>query len=60
MNIQTTAANEPEVTCNHKPGDVWADGCCTSKKNKTATEGNHRADTPDVDTTGQTANSRKE
>ncbi|MEO1391127.1 MAG: hypothetical protein AAFV85_27660 [Cyanobacteria bacterium J06634_6] len=30
----TTVVKEQEVECNHKPGDVWADGCCTSKKNK--------------------------
>jgi len=30
--INTT--EETEVVCNHKPGDVWADGCCTSKRNQ--------------------------
>jgi hypothetical protein len=38
MNQSTlTMPKEPEVVCNHKPGDVWADGCCTSQKNKKAT-----------------------
>lgn len=23
----------PEVTCTHKPGDLWAEGCCTSRRN---------------------------
>lgn len=39
--VPTTSSNEleneQEVVCNHKPGDVWADGCCTSKKAKKAT-----------------------
>ena len=39
MNNQATAtkADEQEVVCNHKPGDVWEDGCCTSQKNQKAT-----------------------
>jgi hypothetical protein len=32
-----TIVDEQEVICNHKPGDVWADGCCTSQKTKKAT-----------------------
>lgn len=32
--IKEQEVKEQEVECNHKPGDVWADGCCTSKKNK--------------------------
>jgi len=26
---------EPQIIlCKHKPGEVWADGCCTSRLNK--------------------------
>lgn len=28
--IQELKSAEP-VICQHKPGDVWADGCCTSR-----------------------------
>lgn len=24
-----------KVVCQHKPGDVWADGCCTSRSKET-------------------------
>ncbi|MEN8446668.1 MAG: hypothetical protein ABG776_16845 [Cyanobacteria bacterium J06555_13] len=59
---QTNTATEPEVICNHKPGDVWADGCCTSKKNKQAApEGNLNSDVfVDADIDEQTASSQKD
>lgn len=45
MDNQTTAIAEQEVLCTHKPGEVWADGCCTSKRNKkTKSEGEGKAD----------------
>lgn len=38
----TVTATDDEVVCNHKPGDVWADGCCQSKKNKAKLEGERK------------------
>lgn len=32
--VPTTEVKEQEIVCNHKPGDIWEDGCCTSKKGK--------------------------
>lgn len=31
--IQELNSAEP-VICQHKPGEVWADGCCTSRLGK--------------------------
>ena len=60
VDTQTNTTNEPEVVCNHKPGDVWADGCCTSKKNEqTVTETDSAADTS-TDTSSQTVDSTKD
>lgn len=62
MDAQTNTVTEPEVVCNHKPGDVWADGCCTSKKNKTTVVSDDATDTLDTsaDESSQTINYTKD
>lgn len=34
---------DAKVVCKHKPGDVWAEGCCTTQKNKQIVEGENKA-----------------
>ncbi|MEM9806706.1 MAG: hypothetical protein AAF959_15650 [Cyanobacteria bacterium P01_D01_bin.56] len=31
MSIDNSHNTPSKPTCQHKPGDVWADGCCTSR-----------------------------
>ncbi|MBT9312942.1 hypothetical protein [Leptothoe kymatousa] len=32
MSTNTNNNPTPQPTCQHKPGDVWEEGCCTSRQ----------------------------
>lgn len=38
MTEAPTQSQENTVECQHKPGEVWEEGCCTSRKNQPAEE----------------------
>lgn len=38
MTESTDQGQEDISECQHKPGEVWENGCCTSRKNKTTKE----------------------
>lgn len=34
----TTQGQKDNIECQHKPGEIWEEGCCTSRKNQSVEE----------------------